>query len=127
MDFQTVIAAAIFAIAIILLISMMKKKLLHGGSCCGEHEAPEKRVKVADKNIKHYGHHYEINIEGMVCSNCATRVENALNKKEGIYAKVDLGNKKATIHSKRELTKGDVFEYLKELPYTMMEFREKQI
>lgn len=85
MDFQTVIAAAIFAIAIILLISMMKKKLLHGGSCCGEHEAPEKRVKVADKNIKHYGHHYEINIEGMVCSNCATRVENALNKKEGTW------------------------------------------
>ncbi|WP_207640362.1 MULTISPECIES: cation transporter [unclassified Butyrivibrio] len=37
----------------------------------------------------------------MVCSNCATRVENALNRNDGIYARVDLGNKKAVIHAKR--------------------------
>ena len=79
MDIQTIIAASIFAAAIILLIRRMKKKLLHGASCCGEHEEPQPKVKVADKNIKHYDYHYEAAIEGMVCSNCATRVENALN------------------------------------------------
>ena len=47
------------------------------------------------------------------------RVENALNRNEGIYAKVDLGNKKAVIHSKKELSKDEVFGYLKELPYTI--------
>ncbi len=125
MDVQTIVAAAIFAGAIILLIIMMKNKLLHGGSCCGGHEAPESKVKVADKNISHYDYHYEASIEGMVCSNCVTRVENALNRNEGIYAKVDLGNKKAVIHSKKELSKDEVFGYLKELPYTIMTFKQK--
>ncbi len=122
MDIQTIVAAAIFAAAIILLISMMKKKLVHGGSCCGDHEAPEPKVKVKDKKISHYDYHYEASIEGMVCSNCATRVENALNKNEGIYAKADLGNKKAVIHAKRALSKEEVLGYLKELPYTIMSF-----
>ena len=124
MDSQTIFAVLIFAAAILLMIGMMRKKLLHGGSCCGEHEAPDAKVKVADKNISHYDHHYELTIEGMVCSNCATRVENALNRNDGIYAKVDLGNKRAVVHSKRELTKDDAFGYLRELPYTLMEFGE---
>jgi copper chaperone CopZ len=125
MDFQTLVAAVIFAAAIILLISMMKNKLLHGGSCCGGHEAPEPKVRVADRNISHYDYHYETAIEGMVCSNCATRVENALNRNEGIYAKVDLGNKMAVIHAKRALSKEEVLGYLKELPYTIMSFDKK--
>ena len=78
---------------------------------------------MADKNIRHYNYHYEVAIEGMVCSNCATRVENALNKNDGIYAKVDLEHKKAVIHAKQEISKADVARYLKELPYTMMDFR----
>ncbi len=125
MDIQTIVAVVIFAGAIILLISMMKNKLLHGGSCCGGHEAPEPKVKVADKNISHYDYHYEAAIEGMVCSNCATKVENALNRNEGIYAKADLGNKKAVIHAKRALRKEEVLEYLKGLPYTIMDYNQK--
>jgi copper chaperone CopZ len=125
MDTQTILAAAILAVAIILLISMMKNKLLHGSSCCGGHEAPEQKVKVADKNTNHYDYHYEAVIEGMVCSNCATKVENALNRNEGIYARVELGDKKAVIHAKRELSKDEVFGYLKELPYTIMDYKKK--
>ncbi len=125
MDFQSITAAAILVAAIILLISMMKKKLLYGSSCCGGHEAPEPKAKVADKNISHYDYHYEATIKGMVCSNCATRVENAFNRNEGIYGKVDLGNKKAVIHAKRALSKEEVLGYLKELPYTIMSFDQK--
>ena len=123
MDITTIIMALIFAGSLILLVGMMKNKLLHGGGCCGGHEAPQRKVKVADKNIRHYNYHYEVAIEGMVCGNCATRVENALNKNDGIYAKVDLGNKKAVIHAKQEMSKADAARYLKELPYTMMDFR----
>ncbi len=125
MDIQTIVAAVVFAGAIILLISMMKNKLLHGGSCCGGHEAPESKVKVSDKNISHYDYHYEASIDGMVCGNCATKVENALNRNESIYAKVDLGNKKAVIHAKKALSKEEVIGYLKELPYTIMSFAQK--
>ena len=122
MDVQTIIAVCIFIAAIVLLINMMRNKLRHGGSCCGEHEESEPKVKVADKNINHYDYHYEATIEGMVCSNCATRVENALNRNKDIYAKVDLGDKKAVIHSKQELNKEKVIEYMKNLPYTIMDY-----
>lgn len=122
MDSTSLIAILVLAAALALLFFMMRKKLTRGSSCCGEREAPEKKVKVADKNIKNYSFHYEAKIEGMVCGNCATRVENALNRNDGIYAKVDLGEKKATIHSKKELSKENVFEFLKELPYTLMKF-----
>ncbi|MCR5556517.1 MAG: cation transporter [Butyrivibrio sp.] len=125
MDNQAIMAALILVVAIILLIGMMRNKLRHGSSCCGEHEAPESKVKVADKNINHYDNHYEATIDGMVCGNCATRVENALNRNDGIYARVDLGNKKATIHAKKTLSKDEVVGYLKELPYTLVDFNQK--
>ena len=126
MDFTGIAAALILAVSLILLINMMKNKLLHGGSCCGSHDAPEPKVKVADKNIRHYGYHYEASIEGMVCGNCATRVENALNRNEGIFARVDLGSKKAVIHAKHELSKGDISGYLRDLPYPVTDVNEKR-
>ena len=126
MDISSIVAALIFAGSLILLINMIKKKLQNGGSCCGGHEASEPKVKVGDKNISHYDYHYEAYVEGMVCSNCATKVENALNRNDGLFARVDLGNKKAVIHAKHELSKEDILGYLKELPYTVMEVSEKK-
>lgn len=38
-----------------------------------------------------------INIEGMSCSHCASRVEKALNEIEGVSAKVNLGKKQAVV------------------------------
>jgi copper chaperone CopZ len=126
MDFSGIIAALVLAAALILLINMMRNKLLHGSSCCGTHDAPEPKVKVSDKNISHYDYHYEASIEGMVCGNCATRVENALNRNEGIFAKVDLGNKKAVIHAKHELGRDDISGYLRDLPYPVTDVNEKK-
>ena len=123
MDYSTRIATIIFSGSIRLLISMVKKKVLHGGSCCGEHDRLEPRIKAADKNITHYSYHYRAIIDGMVCSNCTTRVENALNSREGIYAKADNGNGQVSIHAKHEITRRDVVGWLEELPYTLMEFR----
>ena len=74
-----------------------RKKLRYGGGCCGEHDAMETKVKVADRNKKHYSYQVILSIDGMTCSNCSRRVENALNQQEGMWAKVDLGSQKATV------------------------------
>lgn len=72
-------------------------KLRHGGGCCGEHEAAPKRVKVEDRNRKHYPYTVIIRVDGMTCGNCALRVENALNRLPGTWAEVDLGARQATV------------------------------
>jgi copper chaperone CopZ len=44
-----------------------------------------------------------ISIGGMSCGHCKARVEEFLNKIEGVKAKVDLKKNKATIKSKVEI------------------------
>lgn len=44
-----------------------------------------------------------IKIEGMSCSHCSARVEKALNKLDGVTAKVDLERKTATLSLTKEI------------------------
>ena len=53
--------------------------LRHGGGCCGEHDAPVKKVRAADTNRSHYSHRLVMGVDGMTCQNCQRHVENALN------------------------------------------------
>ena len=53
--------------------------LRHGGGCCGEHDAPAKKVRAADTNKSHYPHRLVMGVDGMTCQNCQRHVENALN------------------------------------------------
>ena len=37
--------------------------LRHGGGCCGEHDAPAKKVRAADTNKSHYPHHLVMGVD----------------------------------------------------------------
>ena len=81
------------------------RKLRVGGGCCGEREAAPKRVKVRDRDKRHYPYVLEVTVDGMVCANCARRVENALNSLDGVWARVeDVGSGRATVDSPAALT-----------------------
>ena len=43
-------------------------------------------------------------IRGMSCSHCAARVSKALNKIDGVEAKVDLESRTAKLHISKEVT-----------------------
>ncbi len=79
---------AIFAIILIVfavfVIKSYSKKLASG--CCGSGDA-EKKIKVADKNRAHYPYAASLTVDGMMCAACETRVENALNAIDGVWAK----------------------------------------
>lgn len=77
------------------------RKLRRGGGCCGEHEPAEKKVSVADRNKAHYPYTAVLRLDGLHCGNCARRVENALNRLDGCWASVDLGDKRATVRCKQ--------------------------
>ncbi|MBR1811195.1 MAG: heavy-metal-associated domain-containing protein [Clostridia bacterium] len=91
-----VILLALIAVTVYLIV----RKTRRGGGCCGEHEEAEKRIPVNDKNKSHYAYRAEMKIAGMTCENCARRVENALNSLDGVWAKVDIGSRKAIVRLK---------------------------
>ncbi len=87
-------------------------------SCCGSPEAVTVK-KVADTDKSHYPHKYTISINGMMCSNCAANVENAINAMGDTWARVDLGRHRAVVLSKNEKTERDFADALRKTSYTI--------
>lgn len=98
---STAVILLILILICVFAVRSYLKKLTHGGGCCGEHEAAEKKVKVSDRDKSHYPYTVELRIDGMTCGNCSRRVENALNRLEGTWAVVDLGERRATVRTKQ--------------------------
>lgn len=120
MSFLAILAAA--AIAAVLFL-MMRNKATKGSSCCGEHEASVDRMRADDPDPAHYPYHYRLLVEGMICANCAKRVENAFLSTGEMLADVDLGKKGVKLLSKRELDRRETAEIVDRAGYTLAEFK----
>ena len=94
--------------------------LTHGGGCCGEREPAEKKVRVADRNRSHYPYHAVLKIDGMVCANCARRVENAINRMDGYWAEADVAGARANVHCKEKPDLGQLKEAVRAGGYTVL-------
>ena len=114
----------LMVVLIAALVFMMRRKTTVGGSCCGSRETVEPKIKPKDRNKSHYPYHYQASIDGMVCSNCARRVENAFQKNDGILARVDLSGKLSDVRSKRPLSRQDVAAMLNGTSYSLMDLIE---
>ena len=99
----TIIITALIILAAVYGGYSYYKKLRFGGGCCGEREAAEKKVKVADKDKSHYPYTAFLKIDGMTCSNCVRRVENALNRLDGVWATIQLEQDTALVRMKQPL------------------------
>lgn len=115
--------AILFVLAIIVVCAILntRKRIKYGSSCCGTHDAAPKKIKVKDKNKSHYPHTYSLIVDGMHCSNCARRVENALNAKEGVWASVKLENNTVLVRSKSQLKWAELSKTISDAGYTLIE------
>lgn len=113
-----VIVVGLVVICVLSVKSYMKK--LRNGCCGGSGDGPEKKVKVTDRNKEHYPYTVSAVIDGMVCGKCATRVENAFNRMDGVWAKVDLSQKQATIRSKEPLGEENIRNAVRQAGYTVL-------
>ena len=62
----------------------------------------------------------EIKIEGMSCSHCSGRVEQALNAIDGVSAKVDLEKKTAYVTSSENITEEQIKAAVEDAGYTVV-------
>lgn len=95
----TICGVAIVLLAVFVIKGYVKR-LSQG--CCGSGSGENVgKVRVGDKDKSHYPYAVVLTIDGMVCGNCARRVENALNALDGVWAIVDVGAKQALVRMKR--------------------------
>ncbi len=119
----TVIIILILITIIICAILSIRKRIKYGSSCCGTHDAGPSKVRVRDKNKSHYRYTYTLSVDGMHCSNCARRVENALNSKDGVWATVRLEDKSVLVRSKNPLESREISSSISLEGYTLLEMR----
>lgn len=100
MNMSTAIICLLLVIIAIFGVRSYMKKLSQG--CCGSGGDVEKKIKVKDKELSHYPYHRLIQIDGMTCKNCVTRIENAFNIEDGCYMKVDLKKRMADLYMKSD-------------------------
>ena len=87
----TILVVCILVLIVVGAVISSTKHFKGEGGCCGGGGS----VKVKGDKIKDVVAVKTIYIEGMHCSNCSDRVQNALNSLSQVNAKVDLKKKQA--------------------------------
>lgn len=99
------------------------RRIRHGSSCCGEHDPAPKKVRVSDHNEDNYPYEYELSVDGMHCSNCTRRVENAFNSQEGYWARADLSTRTVKLLSKSEVREDLCSWIVSDAGYTLLNMK----
>lgn len=93
----TILIVCVLAVVAFITIRNYRKQLNEG--CCGAggDAGPGEKVEPVDKDESHYPYIARVSIEGMHCDNCVRKVENAVNRIDGAWAKVDLPSHSAKV------------------------------
>lgn len=62
-----------------------------------------------------------LDVTGMSCGACSRRVENTLNKIDGVHASVDISTKIATIDARNDISVADLCDAVEQAGYTAEE------
>ena len=121
-----VIIVLILVVAVVYGIYNYVHHLNHGGGCCGEHDAPARKVKAADTNKSHYPHRLVMGVDGMTCQNCQRHVENALNAMTDTLAEADLSAQKVTVWTKADVDEDAIRQAIRDAGYLPLRTTEKE-
>lgn len=116
---ENIIIVAIVA-AIVVIAILRTRKHFQGGGCCGSagNTIRDKKTlsepKIGEKIMT---------IEGMTCENCEIRVENALNRLEGVAAKVNWKKRTAIVSYSREISDAELKASVEKKGYKVIAIR----
>ncbi|MDO5378368.1 MAG: cation transporter [Clostridia bacterium] len=120
MNASTAVILVILLAVLIVGVKSYMKKLASG--CCGSSDAV-KKVRPQDTDSGHYPYHKSVSVEGMMCENCARRVENAFNARPGMMAKASAQKKCAEVWSKEPLDDEMIRRAISEAGYSAVSIR----
>lgn len=120
MSISTAVILVILLAVLVVGVKSYMKKLASG--CCGSSDAV-KKVRPQDADSSHYPYHKTALIEGMMCENCAHRVENAFNAQPGMMAKASVSGKCAEVFSKTPLDDEQIRRAVSGAGYSVVSIR----
>ena len=108
-------AIIIVVLILVLFVALQQtKKRLKGGSCCSSGSSTIRDKKTLTEPI--IGKKI-LTVEEMHCENCEIRVENALNRLDGVLCKVNLKKKTATVSYSVEVSDDLLKDTVEKLGY----------
>lgn len=81
---STIIICAILVVICFFGIRSSLKRVSNG--CCGTGD-DMKKVKAEDTDVSHYPYHFEVEVEGMTCSQCKREWRMLLTKRKAFMRK----------------------------------------
>ena len=106
-----IIAILVIIIAVALIHS---RKHFRGGGCCG---SGSNTIRLKKKLTEPKLGEKILMVEGMRCENCEIRVENALNRLDGVVCRVNLRRKTAVVSYSREVSNELLKDTVEKLGY----------
>lgn len=109
---DTIIIAILLVVVVLALVRT--KKHFKGGGCCGSGSNTIRTTKqLSEPKLGEK----VLTVEGMHCENCQARVENILNRLDGVVCVVNLKKKTAIVSYSREVSDKELTEPLERLGY----------
>ena len=113
--------AIVIAILIVLIvIALLRVKKHFRGGCCG---SGGNTVRLKKKLTAPKLGEKTLVIEGMHCENCQARVENGLNRLDGVACLVNLRKKTAHVSYSAEVTDAELIQVVEKLGYKVVSIR----
>ena len=111
-----VVIAAVFVGAAALWAYGKRNGQICSGDCsrCKSGCNGNKKAKNKDK----YAYSQTFKISGTTCSNCAKRIENALNELDGVWADVNFESASAEVRAKSEINTDTICSIVARLGYS---------
>ena len=116
------IIVVILIVVVILAGKGAVKHLKGEGGCCGggsvvkEHDKKLTGPVIKTKVFK---------IDGMHCENCTNRVKRAINRIDGVSAKLSLRKKEAVVEYEREVDDSEITGAIEALDYKVLSVTDK--
>lgn len=114
--------AIIFGIILVVLVLALLhfKKHFKGGGCCGSGgNTIRDRKTLTEPKLGEL----VLSVEGMHCENCEIRVENGLNRLDGVVCRASWKKKTAVVSYSREVPEALLKETVERLGYRVTEIR----
>lgn len=110
----------VILLVIIVVAIFRTKKHFKGGGCCG---SAGNTIRSAKKLTEPKLGEKIMTIEGMYCENCEIRLENALNRLDGVACKVSYKKKKAVVSYSTEVSDALLKETVEQKGYKVTQIR----
>lgn len=109
------IIIGILAVVVLLGVLHMGKHF-RGGGCCGSGSNTIRTKKTLTEPTLG---RFTMTVEGMRCENCQARVENALNRLDGVVCLVNLRRKTAEVSYSRPFSQEEARSIVEKLGYSV--------